>query len=292
MTHPKGSVPGRPMLHKPRSPRRVATATVPIQDLASLMKLFTDYYARFGSDRKAARHLGISPTLFRRVKEGKSSEVSRQNALRLIRGIDSSQRKKLLRSFVRRSPALLRRDYVKWISEQRDIASRGSEYRWFRTAHGLSDERREDMPTGESDRDKERRALWRYAKEVAPAFTESVITAFQKARDRQYFQLALIRMLDPLINAPDTAFIEPSWREWRATRKGRMRLLKFLRAGFKREELMLKVRLHTTERALNLLALDYDEFLRIYGESAKPLKAPREAFGFLDVYFAGEPKVK
>lgn len=169
------------------------------------------------------------------------------------------------------SPAALRRAYREWVNEQRELASFGATRRWFRTTYGLRDEERPPQTVGKSDRDKERQALWEYVGELAPQVVRDANVAFRKVRDRGYIELALIRVLDPLINGPDTGFVEPSWREWRSDEKGRQRLLKFVRLGLQREMLLLRGRLHTSERAMAVLSTPYDDFVRIHGESAEPI---------------------
>lgn len=265
-----------------RSPRRVASDTLPIQDRGRLAKVVSELVSPFQSQRAASRALHIPQTQLSRMLNRKLGELSRTNARRLFTAIDPARRRTLVRAFVMRSPAGLRRAYVSWIEEQLAAASNGAARRWFRTAQGLSDEERESRPLGKSDRDDERKALWAYVEQIDPNFVREVETASRQVRDRRYRQLILVRILDPLINGPDSGFIEPSWREWRTNDSGRHRLTKFLRLGFDRERLLLEVRLRTSERALNVLASPHDDFMQTYGESAAPLVVRPNPFDLLN----------
>lgn len=277
-----------------RSPRRVASDTLPIQDRRRLAKIVSQLISPFGSQRAASLRLGIPQTQLSRMVNRELGELSRKNVKRLFESVAPAQRKRLVRAFEMRSPADLRRAYLAWIEEQRGVASRGASRRWFRTFHGLGDEERRAAPVGESDRDAERQALWSYVKELDPVFGRGVDVALGKVRDSGYQEVALIRILDPLINGPDSGFIEPSWREWRTDEKGRRRLMKFLRLGFERETLLLHGRLRTSERAMNVLKSPRDDFISTYGDSAKPRTIQRNPFELLrqSGYLHGANRVK
>lgn len=254
-----------------RSRRRVASDTVPIQDRQRLAKVLKAVVTRLGSQRVASKQLGISQSVLSRIVNEEEGELSRKNVKKLFVGIPAKEQRSLVRSFVVGSSASLRRSYHEWLAEQCEIAARGSARRWFRTPYGLREEERVHDGPGASDREGERQALWRYLGQLSPEFVQDVERSLKKVTDKGYDRLALIRMLDPLINGPDTAFVEPSWREWRVTTKGRVRLLRFVRLGFEREKLMLEVRLPTSERAMNVLTATYEEFMNVYEENAEPL---------------------
>lgn len=264
-----------------RPSRRVASDTLPIQDRRRLAKVVSELVSPFRSQREASRELGIPQTQLSRMVNSQLGELSTTNAKRLFSAIDPARRRTLLRAFVMRSPSDLRRAYVSWVEAQLAAASAGATRRWFRTAHGLSDEIRRPQPTGKSDRDKERDALWGFIKGLDPHFVGEVEAALQEVEEQSYRRLILVRILDPLINGSDSGFIEPSWREWRTTDKGRRRLAKFLRLGFDRERLLLEFRLRTSERAMNVLASPHDDFVQIYGESAEPLVVHPNPFDLL-----------
>lgn len=264
-----------------RSPRRVASDTLPIQDRERLAKFVSRLVAPFGSQRLASRALGIPQTQISRMLNRELGELARQNVRRLIALVGPTERRTLARVFTMPSPGRLRRVYLAWIQEQLAIASRGTPRRWYRTLHGISDEVRHPAVVGNSDRDAERKALWRYVQELDPAFVRDVDAALGKVRDRGYRELALVRILDPLINGPDSGFIEPSWREWRKDEKGRNRLKRFIRLGVNRERLLLEMRLRTSERAMNVLGASHEEFEKLYGESAAPLIPQQNPFDLL-----------
>lgn len=217
---------------------------------------------RFGTQREAARQTGINQTLLSRLANETHDEIDVGNFIKLHSLIPEGHHGDLDLAIVPRGARLLGRRYSVWLGRSLQIASTGVGDRLIRTADGYKTRHYRSDEGEETWRDYERSALWRYVRRRSPHLHREAEKVFRRHADPR---LPLTRILDPLINSPESGFIERSWRELRAANY--TILEQIIELGIRREHLMLAPQ-STLERMIEVFTMSSDDFLRRFGKEA------------------------
>lgn len=245
---------GKVTQRTPPRTRRPTKGRIPIQNPELLARLLDAAWRKqWTSIRAACRELRISqPLLSRLIRPARGVRptiraISYENYRSLFRLFPERQHPAVKRAFILGPVARLRDGHANWVWHQVQKSSNGIETRWYWTERGPKHEKRRPVRMGTSDRDRERLLLWRKLRSLSPGLYKSAEALLRTTPVDGYREMALCRVLDPLISSDDSAFIEPSWREWCRTATGRECLLRFVRLGVRRERMLLKGRPRVTE---------------------------------------------
>lgn len=248
----------------------------PVYDKELLAKLATAAIAdRFDSLRDAARHTELSIAFLSRItnKNNKKrlKQIGDDNFFKLHALIPEDQHHLLDQVFIPAGARVLSVQYESWIQTALAVVSQGTGSRLVRTAEGF---KRGSMYTrfldafansGQTVRDDERAALWEYVRSKKHGLVEEAERLFYEHPEPHYRTLALARILDPLLNAPESGFIETSWRELALDHPDQ--LFEFVGLGIKREKLLLRRR-PIWQRMVQVFTLPFGELVRRFGENA------------------------
>jgi len=230
------------MRSNPRPPKKARPPKVigpwHINDRQLLSDLLRDAVAEYGGQRQAAYIVGISQTVLSRLMSGSQDELDEINGLRLHVLIPKEKHHLLRDVFFPEEWHVLMGQFNHWADTSLRRASYGLGRRLVRTPTGF--EVRHDSPETHtpSARDNERALLWRYVRFWSRKQRELIRDAEQilSQHGPKLRALALARILDPLLEAPESGFVQWSWREWRL--KDYERLERFVEFGLQREKLL------------------------------------------------------
>lgn len=192
----------------------------------------------------------------------RQSELNFRNFVKLHSLIPVERHGSLHLAIVPRGARILGRRYSSWLQRSLDLASTGVGDWMIRTGDGYKT-RHYRLDDGKATvRDEERKALWRYVRRRSPRLVRDAENVFRKHTDPR---LPRTRVIDPLINAAESGFIEPSWRE--LGRENYERIEKIIDLGIRREKLLLPQRA-TPVRMVEVFALSPSEFAKRFGKEA------------------------
>ncbi len=235
------------MNHRARAGRNPGR-TWPIYDSALLAGLVLDAIReRFGnSQRAAAKATRLSQALLSRLRNGTQHDIEPATLVKLHSLIARENEDALRRAILAPGATELGQGFSAWVQRSVHHAHVGLGSWWSLTPDGPLEDGVVKDDTGQTQRDLERSALWQYLREVAPATVNQAEALFAKdASYPQYRLVMLERILGPLLNYAESAFVEYSWRELRETRP--RTLVKIVELGIRRERLLLR-REDTLER--------------------------------------------
>lgn len=246
-------------------PSALPVRDFPISNRALLQKLVIEAVARFGSQREAARRTGVDRALISRLMKNKLARIDVGNFDKLHKLIPANRHKSLGRVVMPKGSRYLSRKYDEWLETSAELASAGTGMRVVKTEHGF-EERRYDLHSLDgTPRDRERALLWRYVRRRSPHLKGRMDSLTDGYAASGYSRVLMARILDPLINAPESGFIETSWRELRD--EAYPTIEKFVELGIKREKLIQR-RVPIMERIVGVFLLSRREFEERFGKRA------------------------
>ena len=237
--HSTGNFEGR-MNHETHSGRN-SGRTWPIHDRASLAALVAQAIReRFGnSSRAGARASKLSQALLSRLQRETQNSIEPGTLIKLHDLVGADHEDELRSAILAPGASRLGRAYTGWLQRSMQSASFGLG-RWWTFANGRPQE--EEMSkdqAGQTQRDCEREELWAYLRAVAPATVNPAEALFLKHPSYpEYRRVMLERILGPLLNYAESAFVEYSWREL-STRQPKT-LVRIVELGIRRERLLLR----------------------------------------------------
>lgn len=146
-----------------------------------------------------------------------------------------------------------------WEQEVLANSSRGSGTRWVRSRNEFIAVPIEKDSNGLTARDRERNLLWAHVKDRWPKLVKRFARIFEADRTRQD-ELALRRVLDPLIDDSESGYNMLSWRELHPKR-----LEAVIRLGIIREAKLLVPLSHPVARMVRAGDMSLDSFVRDHG---------------------------
>jgi hypothetical protein len=151
---------------------------------------------------------------------------------------------------------------TQWVSEFLANASHGTGQRWIRAGEDFVRVPIERDNAGLSARDRERATLWRHIKMKWPKLAARFDKLFRddlKGLDR----VALVRILDPLIDDSESGYFFRSWREFHPKH-----LEAIVKLGILREEKLLTPFVHPVERLIRASDTPVSQFERDHGRES------------------------
>jgi hypothetical protein len=221
-----------------------------------------------GSQRRAAREYGLSSSWLNKFLSGAALISAEWDTLYGLMNLIGNNPEGAWPEFIMPSSAArtIGPASTEWIEEFLANASRGIGQRWVRTTEGFVRVPIEQDSAGLSIRDKERVILWRHVKRRWP----ELVTRFDKIfRDdlKGLDRVALVRILDPLIDDSESGYFLRSWRELHPTR-----LATIIKLGIMREEKLLLPLVHPVERLVRAADVPISQFEHDHGKaSVRPL---------------------
>jgi hypothetical protein len=153
-----------------------------------------------------------------------------------------------------------------WIDATLANSSRGTGERWIRGPEGFSRRPLERDASGVTARDRERETLWRHVRDRWPTLAERFDRMF-KLDLWKVGEVALRRVLDPLIDDSESGYFMMSWRELHPTR-----LKSVIELGIRREEKLLLPLIHPVARTVRASDVPITVFEHDHGkESVWPM---------------------
>lgn len=215
-------------LHKVLSARARKAHRLKIVKPELLAELTCSLIARFGTQAATSRATGIQQSQLSRLASGRLSEMGLGQFERLAKQFSAQERSRVAPAFFSRQAQLALRTYEEWTA---------------RTVHRLGriDDTRKRVSTRARKGDKPdlpmrhgERSVRALHKEVMTSFpwlyNELLTEANAHKVGRIRFNLALLRVIEPLLEHAPSGFIERSWRELSSDE-----LRNFVELGIQRE---------------------------------------------------------
>lgn len=244
----------------------------------------------FGSDRKAAKALGIGQTVFTRLRNGTVRKRMRVDTYRSIRdalgrhGIEFGLQDTFETSVLTVDGSFVQPHYEQWLRAEYDrlelkVGSVFTELYGHQEYRALFEDFLKEVTKGTKPSRRPRRYSAREHYDLGPIGpVQATVTLPGRAPQDQRFWIALYRAVEPLGDTQLTWGVERKWQEMHDT--GDLR--SFLQAALKRERIMLN-RERDVERLNSCRPPEeYLEWLAGPEEEGARYMSPEELFGGLD----------
>jgi|GEM_PF-3069251 len=253
-----------------RTPTRLKGKLVPLGDAAALVRIVRDAIRlQYGGDiDRAANASGLHRNWIKRLLDPnarKQRGIQSNNVGKLLLLVGESQHEAIRACFYPVKARNLVKGYEQWMAQMLSLSSQGTGQWWTIPANGRPRVTQiKNVRGGETQRDRERELLTEHIRSKDPDThlrLGQFIATFYHIGPR--CMIAFRRILDPLIESPMAAFIEPSWSEMKSAD-----LRSFITLGIEREELLIS-RDDPWERATRAVLKEHGRFAR----RRKPRKA-------------------
>ena len=193
----------------------------------------------------AAGKIGIKqPTLWR-LLNGQVRTITAETWAAIEQATPPARRAALTAAIVEPAAQRIVGAYVEWLDTWKSRVFKDAASRWVWKDQSLTRVPDHEAP---ARRNAERDALMKVHQAELAALDAWVADALAAGHSEDRVQLAIARILEPLLEAPASGYVERSWQEMSITE-----LRQFIRAGVTRERLLLR-RAPDVERAQEIAA--------------------------------------
>jgi hypothetical protein len=169
----------------------------------------------FDDIKQAAGSSGISVATLRRVLQGKGKgqmQFETYDGLYRLVGPDAADEFHAL-FMPPGAPETIGQGYSQWIRKNLQQSSRGIGRWWLKGPRGFFDRSIFMDDGGPTLRDRERDELWDHVMKKWPSLVKRLGQAYPDVIDLELREIARRRVLDLLIDGPESGYVIPSWRE-------------------------------------------------------------------------------
>jgi hypothetical protein len=217
-----------------------------------------------GSQGRAAREFGLSKAWLSRLLSGRRVIAAEWDTLYCVMNLLGDEKFSEWRALVMPpgSHETIGRAANAWVDETLENSSRGTGQRWIRGPDGFFPSPLEKDAAGMTARDRERKALWQHVHDRWPKLAKR----FDRIFTGDYWrlgQVALCRVLDPLIDDSESGYFMASWRELHPTR-----LEAVITLGIRREEKLLLPLSHPVARIVRASDVPITVFAHDHGKES------------------------
>jgi hypothetical protein len=185
---------------------------------------------------KAAAAMEMAPSQLWRLLNQKTGTIYLETLRRLLGALPKHERGILGPAFLDGRAHVVRNGYKAWIAAAREQIFLGASPGWEKTMAGLISRPRRSRSQKIADRQQEFRDLRKQLRAKYPnTFKEFLDKVKSLTIEPERVELALERIVTPLLDITESAFME---RDWTAMPPRELRA--FLRAGMRRELILLR----------------------------------------------------